>query len=87
MVSGHPLFAAEHLNEIAPLVTPLLASPVVGDGSAFDAVVALAGCMPRGLADGKVAIAAALRLVELSNLGEHWALSVPDNLKNWPMVS
>ncbi|KAK9866109.1 hypothetical protein WJX84_009505 [Apatococcus fuscideae] len=75
MVSGHPLFAAEHLNEIAPLVTPLLASPVVGDGSAFDAVVALAGCMPRGLADGKVAIAAALRLVELSNLGSQGQIS------------
>ncbi|KAK9857624.1 hypothetical protein WJX84_011127, partial [Apatococcus fuscideae] len=69
MVSGHPHFAAEHLNEIAPLVTPLLASPLVGTGSAFDAVVALAGCMPRGLADDKVAIAAALRLVQLSSSG------------------
>lgn len=69
MVSGHPHFAAEHLYEIAPLVMPLLASPLVGTGSAFDAVVALAGCMPRGLADDKVAIAAALRLVELSSPG------------------
>ena len=69
MVSGHPHFAAEHLNEIAPLVTPLLASPLVGTGSAFDAVVAMADCMPRGLADDKVAIAAALRLVELSSSG------------------
>ncbi len=69
LVSGNPSFAAEHLNEIAPLVTPLLASPLVGTGSAFDAVQALAACMPRDLGDSQVNIAAALRLVELSRSG------------------
>jgi hypothetical protein len=59
-------FIAERLDQLTPLVSPLLASPLVGEGAAYEAMLALARCLPPPLATAAVPIAVALRLVEMS---------------------
>ena len=72
VAAGNPDFAAEHMDALKSLVLPLLGSPIVGEGSAFTAVYALARSLPRGLALNANAVACALRLVELSRQpGQH----------------
>ena len=72
VAAGNPDFAAEHMDALKALVLPLLGSPIVGEGSAFTAVYALAKSLPRGLALNANAVACALRLVELSRQpGQH----------------
>lgn len=50
-------------------VLPLLGSPLVGEGAAFEAVRALAGCLPGPLGRAGLSVARALRLVELYSRG------------------
>ena len=63
---GNPPFTAERLESLSHLVTPLLDSPLVGEGSAFEAMLALARCLPEGLGRSALAISTSLRLVVLS---------------------
>ena len=62
-VKGNPDFAAEQLDDLKPLVLPLLASPLVGEGSAYDAAYALARCLPTALRTAAYAVASALQMV------------------------
>ena len=64
--SGSPNFIFERLDQLTPLISPLLASPLVGEGAAYNAMLALARCLPPPLGAAAVPIAAALRLVEMS---------------------
>lgn len=63
---GNPGATAERLEEPSALLTPLLASPLVGEAAAFQALLGLARCLPSGLAASSLAIATALRLVVMS---------------------
>lgn len=62
-------YSAEHLEEMLGLVMPLLGSPLVGEGSAFEAVWALAQCLPGAIGQHGLAVARSLRIVELSKYG------------------
>ena len=62
-VTGNPSFAAQQLDDLKPLVLPLLASPLVGEGSAYDAAHTLARCLPSALQDAAYAVASALQMV------------------------
>jgi hypothetical protein len=66
---GNPVFTLDHLQELAGLVLPLLASPLVGEGAAFDAVRALAASLPDPLDRQSLAVACALRVVEEGSPG------------------
>ncbi len=68
---GNRGFTADHLEDFLGLVLPLLGSPIVGEGAAFEAVHALAQCLPSTLGSHGLAVARALRLVELDKYGEH----------------
>jgi hypothetical protein len=64
--SGSAAFTAEHLGDLGPLATPLLASPLVGEAAAWAAVRALAAALPRGLGStAATPVATSLRLVAL----------------------
>ena len=66
MASGSAAFTAEHLEELGPLATPLLATPLVGEAAAWAAVRALAAALPRGLGSAAATpVATSLRLVAL----------------------
>lgn len=67
---GNRGFTADHLEDFLGLVLPLLGSPLVGEGAAFEAVHALAQCLPGALGSHGLAVARALRLVELDKDGE-----------------
>lgn len=67
-VAGNPAYAAKQLDDLKPLVLPLLASPIVGEGSAYDAAYALARCLPAALHDAAFAVASALQMVMQSQL-------------------
>lgn len=62
-VEGNPAFAAQQLDDLKPLVLPLLASPLVGEGSAYDAAYALARCLPSSLHSAAYAVATSLQMV------------------------
>jgi hypothetical protein len=66
---GNASFTAQHLEDILPLVMPLLGSPLVGEGAAFEAVHALAQCLPGTIGQHGLAVARSLRVVELSKQG------------------
>ena len=62
-VTGNQTFAAKQLDDLKPFVLPLLASPLVGEGSAYDAAYGLARCLPGALHDAAFAVASALQMV------------------------
>ncbi|DBB12167.1 TPA: hypothetical protein ACH3X3_006274 [Trebouxia sp. C0006] len=62
-VTGNQAYAAKQLDDLKPFVLPLLASPVVGEGSAYDAAYALARCLPGALHEAAFAVASALQMV------------------------
>lgn len=62
---GSAAFTAEHLEDMAPLAAPLLASPLVGEDAAWAAIRAMAAALPRGLGAAATAVATAQRLVAL----------------------
>lgn len=66
--TGNPAYAAQQLDGLKPLVLPLLASPIVGEGSAYNAAYALARCLPGALHDAAFAVASALQMVMQSQL-------------------
>ena len=67
MAAGCPSFIQQRLDQLMQYVTPLLASPLVGESGAYEAALALARCLPPPqLATAAVPIAAALRLVQMS---------------------
>ncbi len=66
---GNKKFTADHLEDFLGLVLPLLGSPLVGEGAAFEAVHALAQCLPGDLGKHGLAVARALRLEELDKHG------------------
>jgi len=67
MAAGCPGFIQGRLEQLMQYVTPLLASPLVGEGGAYEAVLAMARCLPSpALAAAAVPIATALRLVQMS---------------------
>ena len=67
MATGCPDFVQGRLDQLTLYVSPLLASPLVGEGGAFEAALALARCLqPPALVAAAVPIAAALRLVHMS---------------------
>jgi hypothetical protein len=68
-VTGNQAYAAKQLDDLKPFVLPLLASPVVGEGSAYDAAYALARCLPGALHDAAFAVASALQMVVQSRQG------------------
>lgn len=74
-VSGNQSFAAQQLDGLKPLVLPLLGSPLVGEGSAYDAAYALARCLPTALHDAAYAVATSLQLV-IQSQQEGLALAV-----------
>lgn len=63
--AGSTAFTAEHLEDLAPLAAPLLASPLVGEEAAWAAIRAMAAALPRGLGAAATAVASAHRLVAL----------------------
>ena len=67
--SGNRAFTAQHLADFLGLVLPLLGSPLVGEGAAFEAVRSLAQCLPGVLGKQGLSVARALRLVELDSRG------------------
>ena len=83
-VTGNPAYAAQQLDDLKPLVLPLLASPIVGEGSAYDAAYALARCLPGALHDAAFAVASALQMGMQSQLeGRHTTLfMVPGSLNS-----
>ncbi len=67
MAAGCPSFIQERLDQLMQCVTPLLASSLVGESSAYEAALAMARCLPPpALAAAAVPIATALRLVQMS---------------------
>ena len=62
-VRGNQSYAARQLDDLKPFVLPLLASPLVGEGSAYDAAYGLARCLPGALHEAAFAVASALQLV------------------------
>lgn len=64
--AGAPAWAARSLDELSPLALPLLTSPLVGDGPAAAAARALAGCLPGALGRHASDVAAALRVVAVT---------------------
>lgn len=76
--AGDAAFTSSHLEDVAPLAAPLLASPLVGEGAAWEAVRAMAAALPRGLNIAATSLATALRLVSLqAATGEAAHLSTP----------
>ena len=67
-VAGNPAYAAKQLDDLKSLVLPLLASPIVGEGSAYDAAYALARCLPGALHDAAFAVDSALQMVMQSEV-------------------
>ncbi|CAG9462953.1 unnamed protein product [Pedinophyceae sp. YPF-701] len=67
MAIGAPTFVADRLDDLGPLVTPLLASPVVGDSSASECSALLAGSLPDPLAEHRRAVGQALRIVAVED--------------------
>jgi len=72
---GNRAFTADHLEQFLELVLPLLGSPLVGEGAAFEAVHALARSLPGSLGIHGLAVARALRLVELAKHGDRLSLA------------
>ncbi|KAK9840722.1 hypothetical protein WJX81_000165 [Elliptochloris bilobata] len=70
---GNLPFTAQRLEAYAALVTPLLSSPLVGEGAAFTAAHALAASLPGELGRRALAVACSLRLVELCESGGYEA--------------
>jgi hypothetical protein len=64
---GNPVFTADHLEELAAPVVPLLTSPLVGPIAAFGCVQQLAACIPGSPGWRALDIAAALRLVAITD--------------------
>ena len=62
-MTPHP---TQHLSALTPLVTPLLPSPLVGDGAALTAIQALVSTSPTAVASRAICIAAGLRLAALA---------------------
>ena len=62
---GNPDLVASHLNEFSCLVSPLLISPLVGEGAALECMTSIAMCLPKPLKARAVDVAASLRLVAL----------------------
>ena len=75
-VSGNPSYAATQLDDLKPLVLPLLGSPLVGEGSAYDAAYALARSLPAALHDAAYAVASALQTVVQSRLQGRFCAAV-----------
>ena len=61
-VSGNLPFTREALGDFAPLVDPLMTSPLVGDGAAYEASLQLCRSLDPGLAPYAADMAVALRL-------------------------
>ena len=66
LAAGNPAFTAQQLDALRPLVLPLLRSPFVGGGAAFECCAALAGALPGDLSSQARTIACSLRLVMLT---------------------
>ncbi|KAL4419436.1 hypothetical protein ABPG77_006363, partial [Micractinium sp. CCAP 211/92] len=67
LAAGDRAFTAEKLDILRPRVLPLLTSPFVGSGAAFDCCRELAACLPGGeLPSAALPIACSLRLVMLT---------------------
>jgi len=64
---GNAKFTANHLEELAAPVFPLLTSPLVGSIAAFGCLQQLAACIPGSPGWRALDIAAALRLVAITN--------------------
>lgn len=64
---GNSTFTADHLEELAAPVLPLLTSPLVGPIAAFGCLQQLAACIPGSPGWRALDIAAALRLVAITN--------------------
>lgn len=58
-----------HIEQLQALIQPLLQSPLVGEGPAFDAEVAVASSLPGKLGRHALAVATALQVVELCKTG------------------
>ncbi|GMH32908.1 hypothetical protein BSKO_00742 [Bryopsis sp. KO-2023] len=69
MVKGNKRFCSESLDELDTMM-PLLTSPLVGEGAAFDYAVALASCLPDKLGASCLSVACALRLIMISDEGK-----------------
>ena len=65
-VSGNLPFTREALGDFAPLVDPLMTSPLVGDGAAFEASLQLCRSLDPALAPFAANMAVALRLARQS---------------------
>lgn len=62
-------WALEHIEELQALIQPLLQSPLVREGPAFDAEVSLAKSLPGKLGQHALSVATSLQIVELSRTG------------------
>ena len=67
---GDPPWTLAHLEQLGVLLQPLLRSPLVSEGAAFDAQEAIARSLPGQLGGRSLAVASALRLVELHSSGD-----------------
>lgn len=71
-VGGNTAFASQHLQDLSPLVLPVLGSKIVG-GAAYQAIVTLGRCLPGSLGQAAFAVAAALKQVVLARAGRDGA--------------
>ena len=64
LAGGNPEYVAGRLDELGPLVTSLLGSPLCGETTAYQCTAALAGTLPEPLRAHREAVSAALKVVE-----------------------
>lgn len=72
--SGAPAWAASQLDALSPLVTPLLTSPLVGEGAAFACTCQLAACLRGGVGWHAADVASALRTTRMTEEVSHLML-------------
>ena len=66
---GDPSWTLGHIDHLETLLQPLLHSPLVGEGEAFEAQEAVARSLPGALRQQSIPVAAALRAVQLHQSG------------------
>ena len=64
----------QNIERLEAFVQPLLQSPLVGEGPAFDAQVAVAKSLPGKLGRHALSVATALQVVELHRSGKSVSL-------------
>lgn len=71
---GDPSWTLGHIASLEAFLQPLLHSPLVGEGAAFEAQEAVTRSLPGQLGQQSILVSAALRAVQLHQSGKTFAL-------------